>query len=146
MNHLKALGADIPREFFVQHLLDVDKEYMFKRASLRTQTPKQIVAVLMEQGQLFKRHKDNDRRAGSASAGQNGPKFNRHRGQGQPPTVVVAAIRKGGGEKRSCHHLFTSGITSGKKGYLRHQCLDLHPEVKKYLALGRGNAGNNGQR
>ena len=33
---LKALGADVPREFFIQKLLDVDKEYMFMRASLRT--------------------------------------------------------------------------------------------------------------
>ena len=28
-NHLKALGADIPRDFFIKKLLDVDKEYMF---------------------------------------------------------------------------------------------------------------------
>ena len=28
-NRLKALGAAIPREFFVQKLLEVDKEYMF---------------------------------------------------------------------------------------------------------------------
>ena len=52
-NRLKALGAEIPREFFVQELLDVDKEYMFMRASLRTQSPEQIVAALMEQYQLF---------------------------------------------------------------------------------------------
>ena len=36
-NRLKALGADIPREFFIQKLLDVDKEHIFMRASLRTQ-------------------------------------------------------------------------------------------------------------
>ena len=47
-NRLKALGAEIPREFFVQKLLDVDKQYMFMRASLRTQSPEQIVAALME--------------------------------------------------------------------------------------------------
>ena len=52
-NRLKALGAEIPREFFVQKLLDVDKEYMFMRASLLTQSPEQIVAALMEQYQLF---------------------------------------------------------------------------------------------
>ena len=44
-NRLKALGADIPREFFIQKLLNVDKEYTFMRASLRTQTPEQIVAA-----------------------------------------------------------------------------------------------------
>ena len=38
-NRLKAWGADIPRECFVQKLLDVDKEYMFMRASPRTQSP-----------------------------------------------------------------------------------------------------------
>ena len=81
-NRLKALGADIPHEFFVQKLLDVDKEYMFMRASLRTQTPEQIVAALMEQYQSFQRHKDNDRRGGQAPAGQNRPNFNRPRGQG----------------------------------------------------------------
>ena len=31
-NRLKALGAEIPREFFVQKQLDVDIEYMFMRA------------------------------------------------------------------------------------------------------------------
>ena len=51
-NRLKALGAEIPCEFFIQKLLDVDKEYMFMRASLRTQTPEHIVASLMEQYQL----------------------------------------------------------------------------------------------
>ena len=130
-NRLKALGADIPREFFIQKLLDFEKEYMFMRASLRTQTPEQIVAALMEQYQMFQRHKDNDRRGGQAPAGQNRPRFNRPRGQGRPPAVAVAAIGAGGGEQRSCHHC-------GKKGHLRHQCPDLHPEVKKFLALGRG--------
>ena len=56
-NRLKALGAEIPREFFVQKLLDVDKEYMFTRASLHTQSPEQIVATIMKQHQLFQRHK-----------------------------------------------------------------------------------------
>ena len=130
-NRLKALGADIPREFFIQTLLDVDKVYMLMRASLRTQTPEQIVAALMEQYQLFRRHNENDRRGGQAPASQNRPSFNRPRGQGRPPAVAVAAIGAGGGEQRSCHHC-------GKKGDLRHQCPDLHPEVTKFLALGRG--------
>ena len=76
-NQLKAFGADIPRKFFIKKLLDVDKEYMFMRASLRTQTPEQIVAALMEQYQLFQRHKENDRRGGQAPAGLNRPRFNR---------------------------------------------------------------------
>ena len=137
-NRLRALGAEIPHEFFVQKLLDVDKEYMFMRASLRTQSPEQIVAALMEQYQLFPRHKDNDRRGGQAPAGQNCPRFNRPHGQGRPPTVAVAAIGASGGEQRFCHHC-------GKKGHLHHQCPDLHPEVKKFLALGRGNASNHGR-
>ena len=130
-NRLKALGAVIPREFFIQTLLDVDKEYMFMRASLRTQTPEQIVAALMEQYQQFQRHEENDRRGGQAPAGLNRPKFNRPRGQGRPPAVAIAAIGAGGDEQRCCHHC-------SKKGHLRHQCPDLHPEVKKFLALGRG--------
>jgi len=32
-NRLKALGTEIPREFLVQKLLDVDKEHMFMRVS-----------------------------------------------------------------------------------------------------------------
>ena len=40
-NRLKAFDAEIPRGFFVQKLLDVDKEYV--SASLREQLPKQIV-------------------------------------------------------------------------------------------------------
>ena len=55
-NRLKALGVEIPREFFVQKLLDVDKEYMFMCASLRTQPPEPIVAALMEQYQLLQIH------------------------------------------------------------------------------------------
>ena len=47
-NRLKVLGAEIPREFFVLKRLNVDKEHMFMRASLRTQSPEQIVAALME--------------------------------------------------------------------------------------------------
>ena len=130
-NRLKALGAEIPPEFFIQKLLDVDKDYMFMRASLRTQPPEQIVAALMEQYQLFQRHKGNYRRYGQAPTGQNRPKFNWPRGQGRPPAVAVAAIGASGGERRSCHHC-------GKKGHLRHHCPDLHPEVQKFLALGRG--------
>ena len=109
-NRLKALGAQIPREFFIQKLLDVDKEYMFMRASLRTQTAEQIVAALMEQYQLFQRHKGNDRRGGQALAGQNHPRFNRPRGQGRPPAVAVAAIGAGGGEQCSYHHCGKKGI------------------------------------
>ena len=97
-NRLKTLGADNAREFFIQKLLDVDKEYMIMRASLRTQTPEQIVAALMEQYQLFQRHKENDRRGGQVPAGLNRPKFNRPRGQGRPPAVAVAAIGAVGGE------------------------------------------------
>ena len=85
----------------------------------------------MEQYQLFQRHKDNDCRGGQAPTCQNRPKFNRPRGQGLPPAVAVAAIGAGGGEQLSWHHC-------GKKGHLRHQLPDLHPEVKKFLALGRG--------
>ena len=103
-NRLKALGAEIPRELFVQKLLDIDKEYMFMRASLRTQSPEQIVAALMEQYQLFQRHRDNDSRGGQSPAGQNRPRFNRPRGQVRPPAVEVAAIGAGVGEQRSCHH------------------------------------------
>ena len=80
-NRLKALGAYIPRDFFVEKLFDVDKEYMFMRASLRTQTPEQIVVALIEQYQLFQRHKENDRRGGQAPAGLNRPNFNRPLGQ-----------------------------------------------------------------
>ena len=131
MNRLKALGAGIPREFFIHKLLDVEKEYMFMRASLRTQTPEQTVTALMEQYQLFQRHKDNDGRGGQGPACLNRLKFNRPRGQDRPPAVAVAAIGAGGGEQRSCHHC-------GKKGHLRHQCPHLHPEFKKFLGLGRG--------
>ena len=137
-NRLKALGAEIPREFFVQELLDVDKQYMFMRASLRTQSPEQMVAALMEQYQLFQRHKDSVRRAYQTPAGHNCPKFNQPRGQGRPPAVAVAAIGAGWVEQRSCDHC-------GKKRHLRNQCPDLHPAVRKILALGRGNAGNKGK-
>ena len=108
------------------------------RTSLCTLSPEQTVVALMEQYQLFQRHRDNDRRAGSALACQNPPKFNRPRGQGRPPAVAVAAIGKGGVEQCSCHHY-------GKKRHLRLQCRDLYPEVKKYLAMGRGNAGDKGK-
>ena len=37
-NRLKALGVEIPLEIFVQKLIDVYKDYMFMRASLRTQS------------------------------------------------------------------------------------------------------------
>ena len=108
-NRLKALGAEIPRNLFVQKLLDVDKEYMFMRASLRAQSPDLIVAVLMEQYQLFQRHRDNDRRGGQASAGQNCPRFNRPRDQGRPPAVAVAAIGAGGG-------VTAPAITAARRG------------------------------
>ena len=120
-NCLKALGAEISREFFVKKLLDVNKEYMFMRASLRTQPPEQIVAALMEQYQLF--HKDSDRRGEQVPAGQSRPRFSRPRGQGRPPAVAVAAIGAARVEQRSYHHC-------GKKGHLRHQCLDLHPRSR----------------
>jgi len=92
-NCLKALGAEIPCEFFVQTMLDVDKEYMFMCASLRKQSPEQIV-MLAANGAVSAEPeaRDNDRRVGSAPAGQNRPQFNRPRGQGRPPAVAVAAI------------------------------------------------------
>ena len=108
------------------------------RASFRTQSPGQLVAALMEQYQLFQRHRENDRRGGSAPASQNHPDLNRPRGPRRPPAVAVAVIGQDGGEQRSCHHC-------GKKGHLRHQCPDLHPKVKMHLALGRGTAGDKGK-
>ena len=66
-NRLKAFDAEIPRGFFVQKLLDVDKECMFMSASLREQLPKQIVVALMEQYPLFQRHRDIDRPCRSES-------------------------------------------------------------------------------
>ena len=92
----------------------------------------------MEQYQLFQRHKYSDRRGGQALACHNRSRCNRPRSQGRPPAVAVAAIGARGGEQRSCHHC-------GKKGHLHYQCPDLHPEVKKFLALGRGKAGNQGR-
>ena len=77
-NRLKALDAEIPRELFFKKLLDADKEYMFMRVSVRTQPLEQVVAALMEQYQLFQRHRVNDRIAGSSPAGKL-PKFNRPR-------------------------------------------------------------------
>ena len=41
-NRLKPLGADIPREFFIQKLLDVDKEYMFMRACVHHCAPRHL--------------------------------------------------------------------------------------------------------
>ena len=52
-NRLKALGAELPHEMFVQHLPEVDDEYMFMRASLVSMSLDQLVATLMEQYSLF---------------------------------------------------------------------------------------------
>ena len=67
-NRLKALGAELPHELFVQRLLEVDDEYMFMRASLVPMSPEQIVAALMEQYRLFQQRKQR-RQARSAPAG-----------------------------------------------------------------------------
>ena len=132
-NRLKALGAELPRALFVQCLLEVDDEYMFMRASLVSMSPEQIMAVLMEQYRLFQQRKQQ-RQARSAPAGRGNPR-NRPRGQGPP---ALAAIN-GGGEQRVCHNC-------GKPGHLRAKCPNLHPEVRKYLALGfgRGRGGGGG--
>ena len=78
-NRLKALGAKLPHELFLQRLLEVDDEYMFMRASLVSMSPEQIVAALMEQYRLFQQRK------------QERPRI-RPRGQGPP---ALAAIGKG---------------------------------------------------
>ena len=135
-NRLKALGAELPHELFVQRLLEVDDVYMFMRASLVSMSPEQIVVALMEQYRLFQQRKQQ-RHAWSAPAGQGHPR-NQPRGQGPPP---VAAIGRGG-EQCVCHNC-------AKAGHLRAKCPSLHPEVRKFLALGfgrgRGRGGGPGQ-
>ena len=81
-NRLKALGADLPHELFVQDLLEVDDEYMFIRSSLVSISPEQILAALMEQYRLFQQRKQQ-RQARSAPAGRGHPR-NRPRGQDPP--------------------------------------------------------------
>ena len=132
-NRLKALGAELPHELFVQRLLEVDIEYMFMRAPPVSMSPQQIVAALMEQYRLFQQRKQQ-RRTRSAPAGRGHPK-NRPRGQGPP---ALAAINRQG-EQRVCHNC-------GKPGHLRAKRPNLHPEVRKYLALGfgRGRGGGGG--
>ena len=132
-NRLKALGAALPHELFVQHYLEVGDECMFMRASLVSMSPEQIVAALMEQYRLFQQRKQQ-RQARSALAVRGHPK-NRPRGQGAP---ALAAIGKGG-DQRLCHNC-------GKPGHLRAKFPNLHPEVRKYLALGfaRGRGGGGG--
>ena len=126
-NRLKALGAELPHDLFVQHLLELDDEYMFMRATLVSMSPEQIVTTLMEQYRLFRQRKQQ-RQARSAPAGRGNPR-NRPRSQGPP---ALAAINRGG-EPRVCHNC-------GKPGHLRAKCPNLHLEVRKYLALsfGRG--------
>ena len=54
---LKALGAELAHELFVQRLLEMDDEYMLRRASLVFMSPEQIVAALMGQYWLFQERK-----------------------------------------------------------------------------------------
>ena len=56
-NRLKALGAELPHELFVQRLLEVDDQYMFMRASLVSMAPEQILAALLDQYRLFQQRK-----------------------------------------------------------------------------------------
>ena len=130
-NRLKALGAELPHELFVHRLLEVDDEYMFMRASLVSLSPEETVAALMEQYRLFQQRKQQ-RQARLAPAGRGHPR-NREAGQGPPD---VAAINRGG-EQRVCHNC-------GKLGHLRTKCHNLHPEVRKYLALDFGRARGGG--
>ena len=88
-------------------------------------TQDQIVAALMDQYRLFQQRKQQ-RQARSAPAGQGHPRI-RPRSQAPP---ALAAIGRGG-EQRVCHNC-------GKAGHLRAKCPNLHPEVRKYLALGFG--------
>ena len=53
---LKALGAELQDELFVQRPLEVDDEYMFMRVSLVSVSTEQIVA-LMEKYLLFQQRK-----------------------------------------------------------------------------------------
>ena len=131
-NRLNTLGAKLPHEFFVR-LLEVDNKYMFMRASLVSMSPEQIVAALMEPYRMFQQRKQN-RQARSAPAGRGHP-TNRPRGQG--PTALADIGRRG--ERRVCHNC-------RKRGHLRTKCPNLHPEVRKYLALGfdRGRCSGGG--
>ena len=81
---LKALGAELPHELFVQRPLDVHDAYMFMRASLVSITPGQIVAALVEQYCLFQQRKQQ-RQARSAFAGRGPPRNQQLRSQGLPP-------------------------------------------------------------
>ena len=125
------LGAKVSHKLFVQRLLEVDDEYMFMRASLVSMSPEQILAALMEQYQLFQKTKQQ-RQDRSAPAGRGQP-GNRPRGQGPPS---LAAIGRGG-EQHVCHNCENAG-------HLRAKCLNLHPEVKKYLYLGFGRGRGGG--
>ena len=98
------------------------------RASLVSMSPEEVVAAVMEQYRLFQQRKQQ-RQAPSAPAGRGHPR-NRPRGQGPP---ALATINRGG-EQCVCH-------TYGKQGHLRAKCHNLHPEVRKYLALSIGRGG-----
>ena len=121
---LKALGAELQDELFVQRPLEVDDEYMFMRVSLVSMSTEQIVA-LMEKHQLFQQRKQQ-RPARSAPAGR-GHRRSRPRAQGPPALAAIGS----GGEQRVRHNC-------GKPGHLRAKCPILHPEVRLYLALGFG--------
>ena len=101
------------------------------RASLVFVSPEQIAAALMKQYRLFQQRKQQ-RQARSAPAGRGNPR-NQPRGQGPP---ALAAIGRGG-EQRVCHNC-------GIPGHLRAKCPNLHPEVRKYLALGFGGGRGGG--
>ena len=62
------------------------------------------------------------------------PACTRHQQSGYGQRFWFTTTIGKGGEQRSCHHY-------GKNGHLRHHSTDLHPEVKKYLAVGRGQQG-----
>ena len=84
-------------------------------------SPQQIVAALMEQYRLFQQRKQQ-RQARSVPAGRGNPR-NRPRGRGPP---ALAAIGRVGEQRAYCR----------KPVHLRAKCPNLHPEVRKYLALG----------
>ena len=76
---LKALGAELPHELFVQLLLEVDDEYMFTHASPVSMSQEQIVAAPLEQYRLFQQCKQQ-RQARLALAGRSHPRNQRLRG------------------------------------------------------------------
>ena len=92
-------------------------------------SPEQIVAALMEQYRLFQ-HRKQQRQARSVPAGRGNPR-NRPRRRGPP---ALAAIGRVGEQRAYC----------SKPVHLRAKCPNLHPEVRKYLALGFGGGRGGG--